>query len=291
MRRDAPLGRVGKAVVAVPEGTTTQADGRQVGEAGAAAAAGEAGHGPAQSGPPRRPRRHPLAPQDRRPLARAARVVRPLADRGLPLPPLAASRRLGLGPGGAPGRGGRPRGAGLEPARRRRDRGAGAPARGGGQTRSGDRTPGRGRGGCSTELHLRAEGGGKPVARVLTPGQPDGATQVPALLERGAVARPGRGRPRVRPDQAAGDQGDTGRPVRGSPRRRGIGAVTPGCAPSGGAGCASTGPPTESAAGSSARSTASRGSGRSPPATTNWPPTTTPPSPPSGCGSSFADTP
>ena len=61
---------------------------------------------------------------------------------------------------------------------------------------------------------------------VLTPGQRHEATQVAALLERGAVARR-RGRPRVRPDRVAGDKGYTGRPVRGYLRRRGIGAVIP----------------------------------------------------------------
>jgi transposase len=65
------------------------------------------------------------------------------------------------------------------------------------------------------------------MTHVLTAGQRQEAVQVPALLERGAVARPGRGRPRVRPDRAAGDQGYTGRPVRTSLRRRGIGAVIP----------------------------------------------------------------
>jgi transposase len=47
------------------------------------------------------------------------------------------------------------------------------------------------------------------------------------LLERGAVARPGRGRPRVRPKRLAGDKGYTGRKIRRSLRRRGIGAVIP----------------------------------------------------------------
>lgn len=65
------------------------------------------------------------------------------------------------------------------------------------------------------------------MTHVLTAGQRQEAVQVPALLERGAVARPGRGRPRVRPDRAAGDKGYTGRPVRTYLRRRGIGAVIP----------------------------------------------------------------
>jgi transposase len=50
---------------------------------------------------------------------------------------------------------------------------------------------------------------------------------VEALLERGAVARPGRGRPRVRPKRVGGDKGFTGRKIRRYLRRRGIGAVIP----------------------------------------------------------------
>lgn len=65
------------------------------------------------------------------------------------------------------------------------------------------------------------------MATVLTAGQRHEAPQVPALLERGAVARPGRGRSRVRPDRVVGDKGSTGQPVRSYLRRRGIGAVIP----------------------------------------------------------------
>ena len=61
----------------------------------------------------------------------------------------------------------------------------------------------------------------------LTAGQRHEAPQVPALLKQGAVARPGRGRPRLRPDRVVGDTGYTGRPVRGYLRQRGIGAVIP----------------------------------------------------------------
>lgn len=62
---------------------------------------------------------------------------------------------------------------------------------------------------------------------VLTPGQRHEATQVAALLERGAVSRPSGGRPRLRPQRVGGDKGDTGRPIRTYLRRRGIGAVIP----------------------------------------------------------------
>jgi transposase len=65
------------------------------------------------------------------------------------------------------------------------------------------------------------------MTHVLTPGQRQEAVQVPALLEQGAVQRPGRGRPRIRPERAAGDKGYTGRPIRTYLRRRGIGAVIP----------------------------------------------------------------
>jgi transposase len=64
------------------------------------------------------------------------------------------------------------------------------------------------------------------MATVLTAGQRHEAPQVPALLERGAVARP-RGRPRTRPDRVVGDKGYTGKPVRSYLRRRGIRAVIP----------------------------------------------------------------
>lgn len=74
---------------------------------------------------------------------------------------------------------------------------------------------------------MRAERGGRPVAWTLTPGQRQEATQVAALLERGAVTRAGGGRPRVRPDRVAGDKGYTGRKIRRYLRRRGIGAVIP----------------------------------------------------------------
>ena len=65
------------------------------------------------------------------------------------------------------------------------------------------------------------------MTHVLTPGQRHEASQVAALLETGAVKRPGRGRPRIRPDRVAGDKGYTGRPVRTYLRRRRIGAVIP----------------------------------------------------------------
>lgn len=57
---------------------------------------------------------------------------------------------------------------------------------------------------------------------MLTPGQRHEATVFERLLEQGAVRRPGRGRPRVRPKRVAGDKGYTGRRQRAYCRRRGI---------------------------------------------------------------------
>ena len=57
---------------------------------------------------------------------------------------------------------------------------------------------------------------------VLTPGQRHEATAFERLLEQGAVRRPGRGRPRVRPRRVVGDKGYTGRVRRACCRRHGI---------------------------------------------------------------------
>jgi transposase len=57
---------------------------------------------------------------------------------------------------------------------------------------------------------------------VLTPGQQNEATVFERLLEQGAVRRPGRGRPRVRPKRVVGDKAYTGRARRRYCRRRGL---------------------------------------------------------------------
>jgi transposase len=57
---------------------------------------------------------------------------------------------------------------------------------------------------------------------VLTPGQRHEATVFERLLEQGAVRRPGRGRPRIRPRRVVGDKGYTGWQRRAYCRRRGL---------------------------------------------------------------------
>jgi transposase len=85
----------------------------------------------------------------------------------------------------------------------------------------------------STKLHLRVEGGGRPLVILATAGQRHEAPLLPALLDAGAVkrtgpdGRPGRGRPRKRPDRLAADKGYSYPSIRAELRRRGIGVVIP----------------------------------------------------------------
>ena len=52
---------------------------------------------------------------------------------------------------------------------------------------------GRSQGGVSTKLHLRAEGNGRPITAVLTSGERHEQIALEALLDQGAIRRPGRG--------------------------------------------------------------------------------------------------
>lgn len=81
---------------------------------------------------------------------------------------------------------------------------------------------GRSQGGFSTKGHLRAEGGGKPIAFLLPAGQRHEQSVFQSLMEQGAIKRVGRGRPRLRPERVVGDKGYSSRKVRKSLRRRGI---------------------------------------------------------------------
>jgi transposase len=92
---------------------------------------------------------------------------------------------------------------------------------------------GASRGGLSTKLHLRTDGGGRPLVILATPGQRHEVTQLERLLDGGSVkrsgpdGRPGRGRPRKRPAKLAGDKGYSYPSARRLLRRRGITAVIP----------------------------------------------------------------
>ena len=65
------------------------------------------------------------------------------------------------------------------------------------------------------------------MAILLTAGERHEQTAFEPLMERGAVKRPGRGRPRVRPKRLVGDKAYSSRRVRRYLRRRGIRAVIP----------------------------------------------------------------
>ena len=86
---------------------------------------------------------------------------------------------------------------------------------------------GRSRGGFSTKVHLRAEGGGKPLTFVVSGGERHESRYVEPLLARGHVRRAGRGRPRVRPQQLVGDKGYSYPTVRQALASRGVRAVIP----------------------------------------------------------------
>jgi len=61
--------------------------------------------------------------------------------------------------------------------------------------------------GSGPNVTLRAEGGGWPITAVLTAGERHEQFALDALMDSGAVPRPGRGRPRLRARRAAGDGG------------------------------------------------------------------------------------
>ena len=62
---------------------------------------------------------------------------------------------------------------------------------------------------------------------VLTAGERHEQPVLPLLMEGGAVRRPGRGRPRIRPDRVSGDKGYSSPAVRRYLKGRGIRAVIP----------------------------------------------------------------
>jgi transposase len=69
---------------------------------------------------------------------------------------------------------------------------------------------------------VRAEGKGKRMTLVLTPGEWHELRVAETLVEQGAVQRTGRGRPKRRPKRIVGDQGYSSRQFRRFLRQRGI---------------------------------------------------------------------
>ncbi|WP_405790912.1 IS5 family transposase [Streptomyces sp. NBC_01367] len=81
---------------------------------------------------------------------------------------------------------------------------------------------GRSRGGLTCKIHLLGEGGCRPLAFLITPGQWGDAPQLVPVMERVRVARPDGGRPRTRPDHLGGDKAYSSRRNRRYLRRRQI---------------------------------------------------------------------
>ncbi|AZQ74384.1 IS5 family transposase [Streptomyces luteoverticillatus] len=85
-----------------------------------------------------------------------------------------------------------------------------------------DEALGRSRGGLTCKIHLASDGGRRPLAFVITPGQWGDAPQLIPVLERIRVPRPAGGHPRTRPDRVSGDKAYSSRRNRRYLRRRQI---------------------------------------------------------------------
>ncbi|WP_454116063.1 IS5 family transposase [Microbacterium aurum] len=86
---------------------------------------------------------------------------------------------------------------------------------------------GRSRGGLTTKLHLVCDGRGRPLGMVITGGNVNDTTMMPAVLEDIRVPRDGKGRPRTRPDRVPADKGYPSKANRAWLRTRGIAATIP----------------------------------------------------------------
>jgi transposase len=85
-----------------------------------------------------------------------------------------------------------------------------------------DEALGRSRGGLTCKIHLAGEGGRRPLAFIITPGQWGDAPQMIPVPEQIRVPRPGGGHPRTRPDRLGGDKAYSSRRNRHYLRRRQI---------------------------------------------------------------------
>jgi transposase len=79
----------------------------------------------------------------------------------------------------------------------------------------------------TSKIHHLVDGAGRPLVVLVSPGQTNDAPLLEHLLAHLRVDRPGRGRPRTRPDRLRGDKAYSSRAIRAELRRRGITAVIP----------------------------------------------------------------
>jgi transposase len=86
---------------------------------------------------------------------------------------------------------------------------------------------GRSRGGLSTKIHLLADGRCRPVTTLTTAGQRHDSLAFELVMDKVCVLRPGRGRPRRRPDEVQADKAYSSKAIRAHLRKRGIRATIP----------------------------------------------------------------
>jgi transposase len=86
---------------------------------------------------------------------------------------------------------------------------------------------GRSRGGLSSKIHLAVDGRGLPMSVILTPGQDGDNPQLIPLLEAISVRRPGRGRPRSKPEAVLADKAYSHPSTRSALRSRRIRFTSP----------------------------------------------------------------
>ncbi len=88
-------------------------------------------------------------------------------------------------------------------------------------------TLGRSRGGLTSKIHLLADPGCRPLARITSAGQRGDSLAFGPLMSQLAIARPGGGWPRTRPGRILGDKAYSSAAIRAHLRRRGIKATIP----------------------------------------------------------------
>ena len=86
---------------------------------------------------------------------------------------------------------------------------------------------GRSRGGLSSKIHLLADSGCRPLARVTSSGQRHASLAFEPLMGQLRIARRGPGRPRTRPGRVLGGKAYSGSAIRAHLRRRHIKATIP----------------------------------------------------------------
>ena len=103
-----------------------------------------------------------------------------------------------------------------------------APAHPQGEAGLGDREAlGRSRGGLTSKIHLLADSGCRPLARLTSAGQRHDSLAFLPLMSRLKVARRGPGRPRTRPGRVLCDKAYSSSAIRAHLRDRGIKAAIP----------------------------------------------------------------